>query len=165
MISVNVRIIDREVLVRLDRLPARIHAAVQLKFSELVGLLREKVAENLGGKVLQIKSGALLRSLGPPVVENIGLTLIGTVDIIPENENVKEYALAHEYGGKGSYEIVPMNKSLLRFIGKSGDVVFAPYVYHPAAAERSYLRSALADMQPIFTSGIEDAVFDGLYNE
>ena len=72
------------------------------------------------------------------------------------------YAEAHEYGGKGYYEIVPVHKRLLRFIGKSGDVVFAPYVFHPPMPERSYLRSALHEMAPEIEAAINTAIAEQL---
>ena len=162
MIGLNVRFSGDEVLVRLDGFPRRLRDVLDLKFRELVDELRLKVMENLSGKVLNTKSGALLGAVRSGV-EQLGSQLIGFVEIDPANTTVKEYALVHEYGGKGSYEIVPVSKRMLRFIGKSGDVVFASYVLHPPAAERSYLRSAFIEMQPLITSGLEDALFDAIY--
>ena len=70
--------------------------------------------------------------------------------------------MVHEYGGKGFYEIVPVHKMILRFVGKGGDVVFAPYVYHPPGSERSYLRSALHEMAPEIETGLNQAIQDAI---
>jgi len=157
VISIDIKVIDQELLVKLDKLPERLHEAIRVKLVEGVAELRLKVIENLTGKVLNSKSGRLVESLVSGV-EELGSTLIGFVAIESADAKVKAYAEAHEYGGKGSYEIVPIQKKILRFIGKSGDIIFAPYVYHPPAAERSYLRSALWEMAPEIEEQINAAI-------
>jgi hypothetical protein len=161
MLGINVKIVDQEVLVNLESIPKKIHAAIEAKLDEQVALLREKVVENLSGKVLNSKSGALIEALVSGV-EKIGSGLIGFVAVESTDQKVQAYAMAHEYGGKGSYEIVPVNKRVLRFVGKNGDIIFVPYVYHPPMPERSYLRSALAEMAPEIEAALRDAIRDAL---
>ena len=161
MISLQVKIVDQELLVNLERIPQRLHAEIEEKLESLIGELRLKVQENLSGKVLNTKTGALLGSLVSGV-ERIGNLAIGFVAVEPTDSKVEAYAMVHEYGGKGFYEIVPVHKLILRFEGKSGEVVFAPYVYHPAASERSYLRSALHEMAPEIEAGLNQAIRDAI---
>lgn len=161
MIGLQVTIVDQELLVNLERIPERLHAEIEEKLESLVAELRLKVQENLSGKVLNTKTGALLGSLVSGV-ERLGSLLVGFVAIDPADSKVEAYAMVHEYGGKGFYEIVPIHKLILRFEGKGGEVVFAPYVYHPPAAERSYLRSALHEMAPEIEAGLNQAIRDAI---
>lgn len=164
MIDLHVSIsgLDSEFFVNLADFEKKSWPLIERKFQVLVDALKAKIQENLSGRVLQTKSGALLRDVVSGV-ERQGTLLIGYAGIEPENETIKEYALTHEYGGRGTYTIVPVNKSVLRFIGKSGDVVFTKFVRHPAAPERSYLRSALAEMQPEIVAGLEEAIVEALH--
>lgn len=160
--KIDVKIVDRELIVALDGIPSRLVQALEDKLSTLMGLVRVKVEENLSGAVLQTKSGALKGSLVSGV-ERIGSsTFVGFVDVGPMDAKVAAYAMVHEYGGKDYYEIVPVHKRMLRFVGKSGDVVFAPYVYHPPAQERSYLRSALWAMESEIVEGLDEALESAL---
>lgn len=164
MISLSVKIVDQELLVNLETLPRRLHEAVKSKLESEIALLRTKVEENLSGKVLNSKTGALLSSLVSGV-EQLGSLLIGFVAVESSDPKVEAYAMAHEYGGKGYYEIVPVHKAILRFETKGGNIVFAPYVYHPPAAERSYLRSALHEMQSEIEAGLSQAIQDAMVNQ
>lgn len=161
MINLQVKIVDQELLVNLERIPQRLHAEIEEKLESLISELRLKVQENLSGKVLNTKSGALLSSLVSGV-EKLGSLLVGFVAVEPTDSKVEAYAMAHEYGGKGFYEIVPVHKLILRFEGKSGEIIFAPYVFHPPAAERSYLRSALHEMAPEIEAGLHQAIQDAI---
>lgn len=161
MIGLQVRIIDQELIVNLNKVPAAIQSQLEAKLKTLMQELKAKVVENLSGKVLNSKSGALAGSLLDGV-SHLGSSLIGFVEVNPEDPKVRAYAEVHEYGGKGYYEIVPVHKTVLRFVSKTGQIVFAPYVYHPPAAERSYLRSALAEMAPEIEAQLQEALADAL---
>ena len=70
------------------------------------------------------------------------------------------YADIQEYGGRTSpHDIVPVKAQALRFM-MEGKTVFAKIVHHPGSLipERSYLRSALSDMQNQIVSELEQAV-------
>lgn len=158
MISLQIQVVDTELVANLERLPQKLHEAVRLKMDEEVSALRLKVLENLSGKVLNSKSGALASALVSGVDEIGTNLLVGFVAIESSDTKVMAYAHAHEYGGKGFYEIIPVQKLILRFESKSGEIVFAPYVFHPPQAERSYLRSALHEMAPEIENQINLAI-------
>lgn len=160
MISIDLKLVgEEEFVLRLDTLPEKVREVVEAKFSTLIEALRNKVADNLSGAVLQTKSGALLESLKSGV-EQIGSTAIGFVEIDPPNERVKTYALANEYGGKAWY-IIPLGlKGVLankeeRFFSRRA-------VMHPPAIERSYLRSAFREMEEPIIQGLSSAVEEAL---
>lgn len=161
MIGLRLRIIDEELIVNLKGLPERVQVALEEKMGSLMTQLRLKVVENLSGKVLNTKSGALASSLVSGV-DRLGSTMVGYVEVASTDSKVQLYGQVHEYGGKGFYEIVPVQKKILRFIGKNGEVVFAPYVYHPPATERSYLRSALHEMAPEIEAELSDAIKEAM---
>ncbi len=157
MIDLRLRIIDTEVLTRLDDLPNNVRLALRAKMEELISALREKVVENVSGRVLQARSGALARSIEGGVTTQ-GDLLIGHVGVAPTDPKVEAYAMAHEYGGKDYYEIVPVTARMLRFIASGGNVVFTSYVYHPPAQERSFLRLALVESEAEIMAGLGDAL-------
>ena len=161
MISLEVKVVDQELLVKLDELPAKLHALVREKLETEVSALRLKVQENLTGKVLNTKTGALLGALTSGV-EELGNLLVGFVAIEAQDQKVQAYAMAHEYGGKGYYEIVPVRKAILQFEYK-GQIVRTPYVYHPPAQQRSYLRSALHEMSSEIEQGLNSAVQEAIH--
>jgi phage gpG-like protein len=70
------------------------------------------------------------------------------------------YARIHEYGGTTSaHRIMPKKARVLAFsIG--GQTIFRRWVNHPGSRipERSFLRSALAEMRPEIEAGLEQAV-------
>lgn len=143
MLSIKLSGFDEEIQI-LGRLPSKLHNALVLKMGELTEMLREKVIENLSGKVLNQVSGQLAGSI-VGTVDSSGDTIIGRVEPIP----VTEKALVQEYGGAGYYEIVPVSKHMLAF-EVEGRQVFTDYVYHPPLRAREYLRLALEEMRPIF---------------
>lgn len=75
-----------------------------------------------------------------------------------------EYAAIHEYGGRTAPHIIrPRNKKCLAFT-MGGKNICAAYVNHPGSQmpERSFLRSALKDMEGEIKSSIESAVRQGI---
>lgn len=161
MIGLQVRVIDQELIVTLNKIPTAIRVQLESKLKTLMSELRLKVIENVSGKVLHSKSGALAASVVDGV-SNIGSSLIGFVEVASGDPKVQAYAEAHEYGGKGYYEIVPVHKTVLKFVSKSGETVYAPYVFHPPAPERSYLRSAFAEMAPEIEEQLNEALAEAL---
>ena len=54
------------------------------------------------------------------------------------------YAAIQEFG-TGPYEIRPRTKSVLHWVTKSGEDVFAKYVMHPGIKGKRYLQRAFED--------------------
>ena len=153
---ISIKLVDTEVIAKFERLPAELHAAVEAKFATLIEMVRAKVEDNLSGAVLQTKSGALLGALQSGVSSAGSGTMVGFVEIEPGSK-AEVYGKAHEYGGKDYYEIVPVNKKALAF-EVDGKKIITDYVFHPPAQERSFMRSALAEMMPTIIAEMEETI-------
>lgn len=168
MINLSITVSDNSAFVAIGGLPDKMKGIFEAKFRELLTVLKDKVIENLSGKVLQTKTGALLKSIREEMVIEED-AWIGEVYVADEG-NVKAYARTLEYGGKGSYVIVPINKRALAFsmgIGSSYEFtgyqkVFAARVVRKPEAAHSYLRSALRDFAPMFREGLEEAINEAI---
>lgn len=132
---------EGELYTSLSGLAPRVKEALRVRMEELVDEIYAKVEENLGGGLLQQKSGALAASIQHGVTTQ-GDLLIGFV--APEPQDAK--ALALELGGKGYYYILPTKGQVLRFIGKDGATVYARNVLHPPSRAYRYLGTAFDDV-------------------
>jgi hypothetical protein len=132
---------EGELYASLSGLAPRVKEALRVRMEELVDEIYAKVEENLGGGLLQQKSGALAASIQHGVTEQ-GDTLIGFVT--PEPQDAK--ALALELGGSGYYNILPSKGRLLRFIAKDGATVYASSVLHPPSRAFRYLGTAFDEI-------------------
>lgn len=140
-----------------EQVPEKLRNIIYKKVAYLTNVLYDTVEDNLSGRVLKERTGDLKSRIKKHVIDS-GDTIVGEVFIYP----VDEKALALEYGGKGYYPITPVKAQALRFVSKSGEIVFAQYVNHPPLEERSYLRSAMdySDM-----AGLMQEVFNNITNE
>jgi phage gpG-like protein len=113
--------------------------------------------DKLSGQVLHNKTGTLRRSINQRVDEE-GDTFVARV-----GTNVK-YAGIHEFGGTiPSHVVQAKNAQALRFaIG--GDFIFRKSVVIPDVQmpERSFLRSALADITPQIKAEIAMALKESI---
>jgi phage gpG-like protein len=150
---------DRELVQKLTAMPQRVHASLLRKVTTLALQLEAKVKTALSGVILNVRSGALRRSIFE-TVEDDPTKVIGKV---ASSGDVK-YAAIHEFGGMiPAHEIVPDKAKALAFL-IGGKQVFAQRVQIPAIdmPERSYLRSSLADMADEIQEGLREAVHDGV---
>ena len=140
---------------RFDAYPAALQAALGAKASELAAALADLVKnDKLSGAVLNTRSGALSDSIAASVTADAD----GFLASVGSEGDVK-YAAIQEYGGKTSaHEILPAKGDVLAFITGDGRH-FARRVEHPGSLipERSYLRSALADMEDEIVTALADA--------
>lgn len=117
---------------------------------QLLGIARD----NLSGKVLNARSGDLRNSLKALMHENPATIYVEVTADTP-------YAAIHEYGGHTRPHVIEaVNAHALHFmLPAAGGWVFAKRVNHPGSKipERSYLRSALAQMKDQIVSDIQDA--------
>ena len=147
---------DRELVAKFDAMPQRVHDALLAKVTALALKLEDKVkSEKLSGQVLNVKTGALRRSIFETVTDN-ATSVIGKV---ASSGDVK-YAAIHEFGGTiPAHDIYPVNAKALAFM-LGGKQVFASVVHHPGSVmpERSYLRSSLDDMRDEIIDGLREAV-------
>ena len=151
---------DKELIARLDAMPDKVRRALVTKVTALSLKLEAHVKQDkLSGQVLNVRTGALRRSIFSTV--DTGVTTVRGK--VASSGDVK-YAGIHEFGGTTPpHEIVPVKATVLSFM-IGGKRVFARRVQHPGSRmpERSFLRSALADMAGEITTGLTDAVRQGL---
>jgi phage gpG-like protein len=127
----------------------------------LLELQRHVMQDKLSGQVLKVgQSDRLRRSIMVAGPKSDGKSFWGAV-----GTNV-EYAAIQEYGGRTPAHVIePKNKKALAF--EIGDeTIIRRQVHHPGSVmpERSFLRSALRDMQDQIKTEIEAALAEGLKN-
>ena len=148
-----------ELIQRLDEMPSTVVAMLMQKVTALsIALQAHIVRDKLSGQVLNRVSGKLSRSI-QEVVTQSGQSVIGRVFSAGD----VKYAAIHEFGGQTSpHDIYPKKADALAFV-MGGKTVFAKVVHHPGSKipERSFMRSALADMREEIVNGIAQAAKGG----
>ena len=131
-----------------------IKSGVGRSMARLVIALSNKIKfEKLTGQVLRNRSGRLRDSISPRVTES-GNTVVGEV-----GTNVA-YASIHEYGGRTpAHDIFPRKGRALAFM-MGGKQVIVKSVHHPGSVfpERSFMRTALNEMEPQIRAEFENAI-------
>ena len=154
MISVTVSAADA--LDRLGALPPALASRLSSVIATLAQRLYDRVEDNLSGAVLHRHSGRLASSIG---LEVDGLT--ASVGFDPA---AVPYGAAQEFGADiRAHLIAAKNARALSFV-VAGKRVFAKHVMFPGAhlPERSFLRSALADLAPEIGAEIAAAVAEAV---
>lgn len=125
-------------------------------FTALVYKLQANVKrDKLSGQVLSVRTGTLRRSIYGKVVakDTFIYGVVGT--------NVK-YAAAHEYGFKGKVTVREHLRKITKAYGKDlaepKSVMVMAYSRKMNLPERSFLRSALKDMEPEITQTLENVL-------
>jgi len=149
-----------EGVTRLDKLGRRLRVATEKQMTRLEGLLYDKVMENVSGKILQKKTGALAASIRQSL-DLTGELMTAEVYVASGPGDIK--ALTLEFGGKGYYLITPVKAQILRFYGKDNRLVFTPSVYHPPSKAFRYLAEALEEVAPQIPSGFAEYIQPVLY--
>lgn len=120
----------------------RIRSKWNQKLEEVAHLLKEKVLQNLDGKILHKRSGQLYESIHEETYSS-GYDFIAFVGPIPATPK----AFALEFGGKGDYIIPVGQKGFLA--SKEGDFFSKRDVLHPPSKEYAYLRIAAEEIEPM----------------
>lgn len=136
---------DREVIAKLGAAKDRAREAVKKSVVRLtLELLRKVKAEKLSGQLLNVQTGRLRRSITQRATEQ-GSTITGIV-----GTNV-EYARAHELGFKGPVSVKAHLRQIKEAWGKplkaAKKIQVKPHARQVELPARSFLRSALADME------------------
>jgi phage gpG-like protein len=144
-----------ETSAQIEGYPAALQAALSAKATELATALADLVkSDKLSGAVLNSLTGALSAS----ITASVSADSDGVLASVGSEGDVK-YAAIQEYGGKTSaHEILPAKADVLAFL-IGGAQHFARRVEHPGSLipERSYLRSALEDMNDEILVALADA--------
>jgi hypothetical protein len=130
---------DRALVARLDAMPGRIRDGLARAVVRLDLELQRKVqAEKLTGRVPTMKAGALRWRIGG-------------------NDDVAN----HTSGRARSWLAQSKNDKSPKFT-ISGHTIFRRRAAHPPAPERSFLRSALAELGPAIEQGMREALAEAI---
>ena len=154
--QVNYEVDDSKLVARFASTTARVQAALAKKLAVLAIKLENHIkADKLSGQVLNVRTGALRRSIFT-TIETGPQRIVATV---ASSSDVK-YGRIHEYGGTINIpEITPVKAHALHFFVGGKDVFAMRARAHPVKMpERSFMRSALADMKDEIRAGIEEAM-------
>jgi phage gpG-like protein len=146
---------DRELAARLEAMPGRVREGLARAVTRLGLELQRKVqAEKLSGQVLRVRTGSLRSSINTEISESADAVSasVGT--------NIR-YGRVHEYGFDGKVGV----RAHLRRIAEAFGRPIRPttqsvraHSRHIHLPERSFLRSALREMQPQIEAGLREAV-------
>lgn len=122
-------------------------------------LLANVKSGKLSGQVLNVRTGRLRRSINQRIVGEDSDVIQGIV-----GTNLV-YARPHEYGFHGSVPVKAHMRTIKQAFGKSitpVQVQVGSYSMNMNLPERSFLRSALADMEPEIKSQLRNAVTEAI---
>lgn len=150
-----------------DELKRRMEKAAptfRVNLSNAIGRLvlqlqRNVKADKLSGQVLKVKTGRLRRSINSSLQGVNTERVQGTV-----GTNVS-YARAHEYGFTGAVSVKAHMRTIKQAFGKSITPVSVQVGGHSrnvTLPERSFLRTALQDMEPRIQSELRNAVTEAV---
>jgi phage gpG-like protein len=144
----------------LELLPPKAMAAIKADVSRLAVLLLRKVKEEkLSGQVLKNQTGTLRRSINMRV-EASSQEVVGSV-----GTNLR-YAKAHEFGFQGSVNVPAHLRMMKQAWGKPvknpRKIEISAHPMKMNLPERSFLRTAMAEMEAEIRAGLEAAVAKGM---
>jgi phage gpG-like protein len=144
---------------RLRALPDAANAGVARAIAKLGITLQNNVQQNkLSGQVLKVRSGALKSSIDVAVDQSSGeitATVFTNVD----------YAAAQEYGFSGTVDVRASLRLIKEAFGHpiaAKTIAVGAHTRRMDLPERSFLRSALADMTPDIGATVADAVREAI---
>ncbi len=149
---------DKELVAKLAATPWSLRGGVARSMTRLAVETVLLVKQKLSGQVLRARSGALRASIGSRVTESM-TAITATI-----SSTGVRYAAIHEFGGTIHVpEIRPKTARALAFeVG--GQTIFAAYTraHDVHIPQRSFLGSALREMQPRIRSELQAAVAQAL---
>lgn len=143
----------------LSAMPKNVHDALLQKIDAQRLQLEALIKAKLSGLVLQVRTGALRRSIFSETIDGND-SIVGRA---ASSGDVK-YARIQEYGGQTApHDIVATKAQALAFV-MGGKQVIVKKVHHPGShiPEHSYMRSSLSDLAPQFAAGMKQAVIDAM---
>ncbi len=154
---------DRALIAKLDQAAdSGVQRELIKEVTASVLLLERHIKANkLSGQVLHVRSGDLRRSVHAVLpVEVSGSAVIGRV---AQSGDVK-YGAIHEFGGRTSPHVIEAKNALALKFTVGGREIFRRKVNHPGSQmpERSFMRSALADLRQQIIERLRGAVLRGM---
>jgi phage gpG-like protein len=118
--------------------------------------LRGVVEANLSGRVLKQRSGRLARAQQLNVTSDAS----GVSAAVGFDPHDVPYGAINEFGGTTRAHLIEAKNAMALRFSLGGKVVFAKSVHHPGSVipERSFLRSALAQVAPHVPDEISEAI-------
>lgn len=153
----TVEVDDRAVMARLDAMPQKLRAAILKKTYALAEKLKSKAQQNLTNRILNIRTGKLVRSIFEQVT-NSGSEVSGRV-----YSSGLPYAAIQEFGGQTRPHVIEATKAKALAFTMGGAQLFAMRVNHPGSkipASR-YMGQAFDAMKPEIKEGYEEAAREG----
>jgi len=145
-------VVSDKALAKLKALPSGLKEELRKSVTRLAIKLQRYIMESkLSGQVLHVRTGNLRSSITQNVEETQG-SIVATV-----GTNVW-YGRVHEYGFKGTANVPESLRTIKQAWGKSITPVTVTVKAHTRRVnlpERSFLRSALADMAPEIREAME----------
>lgn len=141
---------DTQVIARLNAMPGALRSGIVRAVTRLALETQRLVQQKLSGPVLAVRTGVLRSSINYRIQDSATqvTATIGTA---------VKYGKYHEYGVPHSWEIKPTTAKALAFeVG--GQTIFRKSATHKALPERSFLRSALREMEPRIKEELQAAV-------
>ena len=152
---------DTRVIAKFDATPSRVQAALLAKCSFLSLQLEAKIKGKLSGGVLNVRSGALRRSIHSQVYVDgdiVHAEAASSADV--------PYAAIHEFGYVGVEHVREHVRTITNVFGHAlKDPILAtvhPFNRRMNMPERSFMRSSLAEMSDDIVRGLQDAVNEAL---
>ena len=148
-----------ELIARFEAMPATVMALVAAKTRALAIQLQALVVQKLSGEVLQVRTGALRRS----IQEEVDQTETSVIATIFSAGDVK-YAAIQNYGGvTPPHDIYPSKAEALAFM-MGGQMVFAKVVHHPGShiVGKHFMDGSLEEMAETITMELKQAAIQGV---
>lgn len=159
MISVTLKGYDG-VAARYASFRARMSQRLAGTMSSLGLALQDRVAANLGGAVLQRRTGRLAAAQTMQLAQqddSVSVSVGFDADAVP-------YGAINEFGGTTRAHLIAAKRAAALAFPLGARLVFAKRVQHPGSTipARSFLRAALAEMAADGASEVDGAVMDEL---
>ena len=155
MISIEVD--TRQIMARLSVMPDKLRAAFLKKTYALAEKLKSKVQQNLTNRLLNIRTGKLVRSIFQQVTNSTN-EVSGRV-----YSSGLPYARIQEFAGQTKAHVIEaVNGKALAF-NMRGKEVFFKRVHHPGSTIKGarYMGSAFQEMAPEIQAGYREAAGEG----
>jgi len=149
---------SEETAQHIRRVAPKVGTALDRKIAELTNSLLFNVKSKLNGEVLNVRTARLRNSI------NYRLTGQGTGSVKGTVGTNVAYARAHEYGFQGVVSVKQHLRMQTMAFGKAispRQVTVGAHQMTMNMPERSFLRSALAEMRPEILEQIKQAVEQG----
>jgi phage gpG-like protein len=150
---------DKEVIARLEAMPKKVHDSLLRRITRLAASLTHHVkADKLTNQVLHVRSGNLRTSIHQSITD-------AAAGIVAKVGTNVEYAAKHEYGFHGAEAVKAHLRTITQAFGRPispREVLVRAHTRQVTYPERSFLRSALADMSDKIKTEMKEGLSEGV---